>query len=564
MRRSAVLYVTLLAAAVGSHTSQHATPSGQAARAARTAVRPPEATAFRRSEGRESADDSRRRLSKALSTGARSSIVIAVICVVAALCACAFGGAWWRSRWRALSNLPSRGSKSFWDPEQPVGEPRGPAPGSEYALPEDTTLRELVVFELTRGPPGNPESTPPRGSFDKGGPAGAAACKGWRPAMEDRHVVDSASVRGATALAVFDGHGGYEAAAIAAAEFSPRVGQLLADEVRRKRWTFEPEDSATRGEPEASEAMCAALREIDEKLAAKKHGFNECGATAVCVLVDDDTLTVAWLGDARAVLGTPTGAKALTRDHRPDDPSERDRIVRAEGYVYRGRVNGALAVSRALGDFSYKNQPTLAPEEQLVSNAPGVTSRNRAADDQFVVLVSDGVSEQVSDEALVALVRAALVGGDDAADAARRVLEWTLLVGGTDNATAVVQILDAKGLEAVDEAAVSTACAFADLPYPGCVRAGEALRLTSGDVERLDTVQLLELVDAMGLGAYRKIFAALDGVRLVNTPVKDLGLDVADKSYLEAALDWWKITQACRASSGIGAVGPETFDSQTL
>ena len=346
-------------------------------------------------------------------------------------------------------------------------------------------------------------------------------------------------------------------------------------------------------------------------------------------------------------------------DHRPG----------AEGYVYRGRVNGALAVSRALGDFSslaartcrrrvaatprprrgysvevgrdgrdrcaparYKNQPTLAPEEQLVSNAPGVTSRNRAADDQFVVLVSDGVSEQVSDEALVALVRAALVGGDDAADAAaragtrsrrcasgaaasgaaapprpvdaspsrgappparsqaaKRVLEWTLLLGGTDNATSVVQILDAKGLEALDEAAVATACTFADLPYPGCVRAGEALKLTSGDVERMDTVELLELVDAMGLGAYarpsgktrpskrtvreryrtrrrryRKIFAALDGVRLVNTPVKDLGLDVADKSYLEAALDWWKITQACRASSGIGAVGPETFDSQTL
>ena len=53
-------------------------------------------------------------------------------------------------------------------------------------------------------------------------------------------------------------------------------------------------------------------------------------------------------------------------------------------------------------------------------------------------------------------------------------------------------------------------------------------------------------------------------MRLVNTPVKDHGLDVADKAYLEAALDWWKITQACRASSAIAAARPRTFDSQAL
>lgn len=36
------------------------------------------------------------------------------------------------------------------------------------------------------------------------------------------------------------------------------------------------------------------------------------------------------------------------------------------------RVNGSLAVSRALGDFEYKNVPGLAPTEQLVSPEPDV------------------------------------------------------------------------------------------------------------------------------------------------------------------------------------------------
>lgn len=72
---------------------------------------------------------------------------------------------------------------------------------------------------------------------------------------------------------------------------------------------------------------------------------------------------------------------ALTRDHVPDSPTETARITLAEGYVYRGRVNGALAVSRALGDTSYKAQPHLPPEKQLVSSQPGVTTHRRSEAD---------------------------------------------------------------------------------------------------------------------------------------------------------------------------------------
>ncbi len=54
-------------------------------------------------------------------------------------------------------------------------------------------------------------------------------------------------------------------------------------------------------------------------------------------------------------------ARELSTDHKPDLPGEKRRIERADGFVEDGRVNGMLALSRAIGDFEYKNNPTLGP-----------------------------------------------------------------------------------------------------------------------------------------------------------------------------------------------------------
>jgi hypothetical protein len=46
--------------------------------------------------------------------------------------------------------------------------------------------------------------------------------------------------------------------------------------------------------------------------------------------------------------------------------AEKKRIVDAGGSVAFGRVNGGLALSRAIGDFSYKKNPKIPLEEQGV------------------------------------------------------------------------------------------------------------------------------------------------------------------------------------------------------
>jgi serine/threonine protein phosphatase PrpC len=63
-------------------------------------------------------------------------------------------------------------------------------------------------------------------------------------------------------------------------------------------------------------------------------------------------LVVANAGDSRAVLCRRGQAVEMSRDHKPMDEDERARIQKAGGFVQEGRVNGSLALSRAIGDLA--------------------------------------------------------------------------------------------------------------------------------------------------------------------------------------------------------------------
>ncbi|KAF3771985.1 putative protein phosphatase 2C 51 [Nymphaea thermarum] len=121
----------------------------------------------------------------------------------------------------------------------------------------------------------------------------------------------------------------------------------------------------------------------------------EAGSTATIIIKADDQVLVANIGDSKALLcsecssschwrylgqalDSDSGAmrrrrnyklshdgdstcfcvKELTEDHHPDRNDERSRVEAAGGYVVEWggvpRVNGELAVSRAIGDVSFK------------------------------------------------------------------------------------------------------------------------------------------------------------------------------------------------------------------
>ena len=51
-----------------------------------------------------------------------------------------------------------------------------------------------------------------------------------------------------------------------------------------------------------------------------------------------------------------------TKDHKPTDSVEEERIKKAGGYINYGRVNGCLNLTRAIGDLEFKQNKELSAE----------------------------------------------------------------------------------------------------------------------------------------------------------------------------------------------------------
>ena len=62
------------------------------------------------------------------------------------------------------------------------------------------------------------------------------------------------------------------------------------------------------------------------------------------------------------------------------------------------RVDGTLALSRALGDYGYKKNGSLKPEEQAVTAYPDIDIKTRQKDDEFIMVACDGIWDCLSNE----------------------------------------------------------------------------------------------------------------------------------------------------------------------
>jgi len=103
------------------------------------------------------------------------------------------------------------------------------------------------------------------------------------------------------------------------------------------------------------------------------------------------------------------------------------------------RVNGSLAVSRALGDFEYKNVEGKGPTEQLVSPEPEFYIKTRdSALDQFLVLACDGVWDVMSNEDICNFITHRMKVQDNLEVICNEVIDTCLYKGSRDNMSIII------------------------------------------------------------------------------------------------------------------------------
>ncbi|KAI0072866.1 PP2C-domain-containing protein [Panus rudis PR-1116 ss-1] len=258
--------------------------------------------------------------------------------------------------------------------------------------------------------------------------------QGWRITMEDAHTVDlnldQKQDKSNTFFAVYDGHGGGATAKYAGQHVHKRLVS---------------EDPYKKGE--YNEALKQAFLGIDQDMREDPAFTRDTsGCTAVAALVtDDDRIFVANAGDSRSVISVKGEAKQLSYDHKPAKESERSRIIAAGGYVEFGRVNGNLALARALGDFEYKKNKSIPPEAQIITSNPDIIEHKITEEDEFFVLACDGIWDCLSSQQVVDIVRLLVSQGKKLTEVCEQICDLCLApdtnVGsgfGCDNMTILI------------------------------------------------------------------------------------------------------------------------------
>lgn len=205
-------------------------------------------------------------------------------------------------------------------------------------------------------------------------------------------------VKGQYLFAVCDGHGVY----------GHDVSQAIKDNLGKciEEYQEISIDSFEKG-----------IRKCDKLIRKSRINLEFSGSTLISILIQGNKLMTGNIGDSRAVLGNKAEiwrAIELSRDHKPELPDERDRIIQNNGrvdtyydedgtslgpnrvWLSNSEIPG-LAMSRSIGD--------LLAHSCGVSSDPEITTRKLESTDKFIILASDGIWEFISSQEAVDIVK---------------------------------------------------------------------------------------------------------------------------------------------------------------
>ncbi len=203
---------------------------------------------------------------------------------------------------------------------------------------------------------------------------------------------------------VADGMGGHEAGEVA----SEITVQTISDAIKHGATQIEAIQKAHR----------AILDGCEKGL-----GAQGMGSTVVSLHTDDSHYQIAWVGDSRAYLWTPTSARKGTLKQLTTDHSYVQMLVQA----------GAITAEEA-NHHPDKNVITQCLGSLDLADVKVDTIDGEWQEGQWIILCSDGLTDELEDEQISAI----LSNSSDIDSATNALLREALSSGGRDNTTVAV------------------------------------------------------------------------------------------------------------------------------
>eukprot|EP00760_Papus_ankaliazontas_P026141 PhM_4_TR3009/c1_g4_i1/m.37810 len=257
---------------------------------------------------------------------------------------------------------------------------------------------------------------------------GVCSKQGARKTMEDQHVTaKSEKETPVHFFAVYDGHGGTKCA------------EFLRDNLH----------GIVLDHPKLVQDPELALREsvaaVEEQFTAFSRESKDCsGSTAaVALIVNDETLVTANVGDSEIVLCRDGAPLVLSTRHVPNNSSEEARVIAAGGRMYRHRVGHpkfnpefvSLGVSRAIGDIGFKlDEFTDGKQSGVIADAD-TRCLPLHPTDAFLIMACDGLWDVMNYEDVVRMCAAMLKNGTSTQEITDALVAEALKRGSTDNVT---------------------------------------------------------------------------------------------------------------------------------
>ena len=176
-------------------------------------------------------------------------------------------------------------------------------------------------------------------------------------------------------------------------------------------------------------------------------GF-EMGTTANIILLKDNYLYIANAGDCISYMYYNKKAIKLNKEHHINLIEEKNRILKSGNKIINNRINGILNLTRAIGDFSFKNNNDIPYYEQAVIAIPEVEKIELNNNINFIIMGTDGFWNYINPQKLCEKIEKEYKKGKNTEEVSKKIFNMTyrellkLNPNQTDNITFIIIKLD--------------------------------------------------------------------------------------------------------------------------